>query len=60
MKKILLTLLLHQNKFSFNTAIRPTKQILIKQGYNEEICQATLHSKDTQSFLKGIITRNGF
>lgn len=32
MKKVLLTLLLHQNKFGFNTAIRLTKQILIKQG----------------------------
>ena len=31
MKKVLLTLLLHQNKFSFNTAIRLAKQILIKQ-----------------------------
>lgn len=36
MKKVLLTLLLHQNKFSFNTAIRLSKQILIKQGYDEE------------------------
>ncbi len=35
MKKVLLTLLLHQNKFGYNTAIRLTKQILIKQGYDE-------------------------
>lgn len=35
MKKVLLALLLHQNKFGFNTAIRLTKQILIKQGYDE-------------------------
>lgn len=36
MKKVLLALLLHQNRFGFNTAIRLAKQILIKQGYNEE------------------------
>lgn len=36
MKKVLLALLLHQNKFGFNTAIRLAKQILIKQGYDEE------------------------
>lgn len=36
MKKVLLTLLLHQNKFGYNTAIRLAKQILIKQGYNEK------------------------
>ena len=36
MKKVLLTLLLHQNRFGFNTAIRLTKQILIKQGYEED------------------------
>lgn len=36
MKKVLLALLLHQNRFGFNTAIRLAKQILIKQGYYEE------------------------
>ena len=36
MKKVLLALLLHQNRFGFNTAIRLAKQILIKQGYDEE------------------------
>lgn len=36
MKKVLLALLLHQNRFGFNTAIRLAKQILIKQGYEEE------------------------
>lgn len=36
MKNVLLALLLHQNKFCFNKAISLTKQILIKQGYNEE------------------------
>ncbi len=36
MKKVLLALLLHQNRFGFNTAIRLTKQILIKQGYDEQ------------------------
>ena len=36
MKKVLLTLLLHQNRFGYNTAIRLAKQILIKQGYDEE------------------------
>ncbi len=35
MKKVLLALLLHQNKFCFNKAISLAKQILIKQGYNE-------------------------
>lgn len=35
MKKVLLTLLLHQNRFGYNTAIRLAKQILIKKGYNE-------------------------
>lgn len=30
MKKVLLALLLHQNQFSCNTAIRLAKQILIK------------------------------
>ena len=36
MKKVLLALLLHQNRFGYNTAIRLAKQILIKQGYDEE------------------------
>lgn len=36
MKKVLLALLLHQNKFCFNKAISLTKQILIKQGYDKE------------------------
>ena len=36
MKKVLLALLLHQNRFGFNTAIRLAKQILIKQGYDKE------------------------
>lgn len=36
MKKVLLGLLLHQNRFGYNTAIRLAKQILIKQGYDEE------------------------
>lgn len=36
MKKVLLALLLHQNRFGFNTAIRLAKQILIKKGYDEK------------------------
>jgi putative transposase len=36
MQKVLLALLLHQNKFGYNTVIRLAKQILIKQGYDEE------------------------
>ena len=36
MKKILLTLLLHQNRFNFNKAIKLTKEILIRYGYKRE------------------------
>lgn len=36
MKKILLTLLLHQNQFNFNKAIKLTKEILIRNGYKRE------------------------
>lgn len=36
MKKILLTLLLHQNQFNFNKAIKLTKEILIRNGYQRE------------------------
>lgn len=36
MKKILLTLLLHQNRFNFNKAIKLTKEILIRNGYKRE------------------------
>lgn len=36
MKKILLTLLLHQNQFNFNKAIKLTKEILIRKGYKRE------------------------
>jgi len=33
MKKVLLTLLLHQNQFNLNKAIKLTKEILIRKGY---------------------------
>ncbi len=36
MKKILLTLLLHQNQLNFNKAIKLTKEILIRNGYKRE------------------------
>lgn len=45
MKKVLLTLLLHQNKFGFNTAIRLAKQILIKQGYDEDTLPSNITFK---------------
>lgn len=45
MKKVLLALLLHQNKFGFNTAIRLTKQILIKQGYDENSLPSSITFK---------------
>ncbi|MCD7879042.1 MAG: hypothetical protein LUG16_03810, partial [Candidatus Gastranaerophilales bacterium] len=45
MKKVLLTLLLHQNKFGYNTAIRLAKQILIKQGYDEESLPSSITFK---------------
>lgn len=36
MKRILLTLLLHQNRFNFNKAIKLTKEILVRYGYKRE------------------------
>ena len=45
MKKVLLALLLHQNRFGYNTAIRLTKQILIKQGYDEESLPSSITFK---------------
>ncbi len=36
MKQILLTFLLHQNKFKVGKAIKLTKEVLIKRGYNQE------------------------
>ena len=45
MKKILLSLLLHQNRFGFNTAIRLAKQILIKRGYDEESLPSSITFK---------------
>ncbi len=44
-KKVLLALLLHQNKFGFNTAIRLAKQILIKRGYDEESLPSSITFK---------------
>lgn len=36
MRQVLLTLLLHQNQFNYQTAIRLAKEILIKRGYEKE------------------------
>lgn len=45
MKKVLLALLLHQNKFGYNTAIRLAKQVLIKKGYDEEALPSNITFK---------------
>lgn len=45
MKKVLLSLLLHQNRFGFNTAIRLAKQILIKRGYDEKSLPSSITFK---------------
>ena len=45
MKKVLLALLLHQNKFGYNTAIRLGKQVLIKKGYDEDALPSNITFK---------------
>lgn len=45
MKKVLLVLLLHQNKFGYNTAIRLAKQVLIKKGYDEDALPSNITFK---------------
>ena len=45
MKKVLLALLLHQNKFGYNTAIRLAKQVLIKKGYDEDALPSNITFK---------------
>ena len=45
MKKVLLALLLHQNKFGYNTAIRLAKQVLIKNGYDEDALPSNITFK---------------
>lgn len=65
MKKVLLALLLHQNRFGFNTAIRLAKQILIKQGYDEESLPSNItfkrfaeHFRDN-NYAEWILKREG-
>lgn len=65
MKKVLLALLLHQNRFGFNTAIRLAKQILIKQGYEEESLPSNItfkrfaeHFRDN-NYAEWILKREG-
>ena len=45
MKKVLLALLLHQNKFGYNTSIRLAKQVLIKKGYDEDALPSNITFK---------------
>ena len=45
MKNVLLALLLHQNKFGYNTAIRLAKQVLIKKGYDEDALPSNITFK---------------
>ena len=45
MKKVLLALLLHHNKFGYNTAIRLAKQVLIKKGYDEDALPSNITFK---------------
>lgn len=45
MKKVLLALLIHQNKFGYNTAIRLAKQVLIKNGYDEDALPSNITFK---------------
>ena len=59
MKKILLTLLLHQNQFNFNKAIKLTKEILIRKGYKREELPCDLTFKRYAEHLKRIIMQNG-
>lgn len=65
MKKVLLSLLLHQNRFGFNTAIRLAKQILIKRGYDEESLPSDItfkryaeHFRDN-NYAKWVLKREG-
>jgi putative transposase len=41
MKQVLLTFLLHQNKFNFGKAIKLTKEVLRKRGYEDLPCDLT-------------------
>ena len=52
MKKILLTLLLHQNQFNFNKAIKLTKEILIRNGYKREELHCDLTFKRNAEHFK--------
>lgn len=65
MKKVLLALLLHQNRFGFNTTIRLAKQILIKQGYEEESLPSNItfkrfaeHFRDN-NYAEWVLKREG-
>ena len=48
MKHILLRFLLHQNKFSYGKAIKLTKEILRKQGYENLPCDLTFKTRTNQ------------
>lgn len=59
MKQILLKFLLHQNKFNYGKAIKLTKEILIKKGYQKEElpCDLVLLGKYAQPTLETLPTK---
>lgn len=65
MKSILLALLLHQNQFKLATAIRLTKQILIKRGYDKTTLPSYITFKrfadnfKTNNYAEWVLKREG-